>query len=61
MNVNKKRFRQYMKKTIKNKIVALILIILGVLSVFIDGDGTFMIFAVAVSIALFFAKNNYIL
>ena len=61
MNVNKKRFRQYMKRTFKNKIVALMLIILGVLSVFIDGDGTFMIFVVAVSIALFFAKNNYIL
>lgn len=61
MNVNKKRFRQYVKRTIKNKIVALMLIILGVLSVFIDGDCTFMIFAVTVSIALFFAKNNYIL
>lgn len=61
MNVNKKIFRQYMKRTIKNKIVALMLIILGVLSVFIDGDGTFMIFAAAVSIALFFSKNNYIL
>ena len=61
MNVNKNRFRQYMKMTIKNKIIALMLIIAGVLSVFIDGDGTFMIFAVAVGIALFFAKKNYIL
>lgn len=59
--MNKNRFRQYMKRTIKNKIVALMLIIGGVLSVFIDGDGTFMIFAVAVGIALFFAKKNYIL
>ena len=61
MNVNKNRFRQYMKRTIKNKMMALILIIGGVLSVFIDGDGTFMIFAVPVGIALFFAKKNYIL
>lgn len=44
----------------KNKIVALILILIGVLSVKIDGDATFAVICAMFGLPLFFAKQNWI-
>lgn len=45
---------------IKNKIYSLILIGIGALSILIEYDGTFFIFALMLGIPLFFSKENQI-
>ena len=45
-------------KTLKNKIMATALILLGYLSTKIDG--TFFIFALLIGVPLFFEKKNWI-
>lgn len=50
------------KKTIKNKISAIGLIILAIVSLpWLDGNATFLIFALMVAVALFFDKRNWII
>lgn len=48
------------RKLIKNKIYSAILIFIGILSIMIDGDATFLVFALFLAIPLFFAKKNWI-
>lgn len=50
----------WMRELIKNKIYALILIILGALTVQIEWDATFFLFAMLVGIVLFCSKENWI-
>lgn len=47
-------------KTLKNKIMAVYLMLLGWLSSKIDGDVTFFIFTLTIGTPLFFAKENWI-
>lgn len=47
-------------KTIKNKIVAIILLAIGILPIILEQDATFFIFMLFFAIALFSAKENYI-
>ena len=62
MNKNTKlvKFGNYIRETIMNKIVSLILIMIGVLSTFIDNDATFLVFTLIIGIPLFFEKDNCI-
>lgn len=55
----KKRFLNYLRETRKNKILAMLLLGAGVGSTMIEGDGTFLIFALAFGIPLFFTKENW--
>lgn len=48
------------QKLLKNKLYALLLVIIGALSILIEYDGTFFIFAFMIGIPLFFAKENWI-
>ena len=48
------------RELLKNKIYSLILIGVGALSVLIEYDGTFFIFALMLGLPLFFAKKNWI-
>ena len=48
------------KDLIKNKVFGLIFIILGALTVPIEWDATFFLFALMVGIALFVARENCI-
>ena len=48
------------KELLKNKLYALLLVIIGVLSIPIEYDGTFFIFALMLGLHLFFAKDNWI-
>ena len=50
--------RNYMKRTSKNKLYAAALIVLGLLSVGVVGDGTFLLFTAMVGLTLFFTKEN---
>lgn len=47
-----------MKKTIKNKIAALGMIMVGLVPALLDGDATVLVFAGLFAIPLFFAKED---
>ena len=48
-----------MHNLIFNKLVALVLIGAGAFAVWMEGDGTFLIFALLIGIPMFFAKENW--
>lgn len=48
------------RKLIKNKIYAVLIILLGALSVPIEWDATFFLFSLIMGVPLFFAKTNWI-
>ncbi len=49
------------RKLLKNKLYAIAIIFLGALSVPIDWDATFFLFALMVGLVLFFSKENWIM
>lgn len=49
-----------MKKTIKNKLYALALLLVGAFSMF-DGDATAFVLLLFFAVPLFFAKENWIM
>lgn len=48
------------RKLIKNKIYAVLIILIGALSVPIEWDATFFLFSLIMGVPLFFAKTNWI-
>lgn len=42
-----------------NKLIALVLIGAGACAVWMEGDGTFLIFALLIGVPMFFAKENW--
>jgi hypothetical protein len=48
------------RELVRNKLYSLILILIGVVSILIDQDATFFIFALVLGLHLFFAKENWI-
>jgi len=48
------------RELIKNKIYSLVLILIGVVPILINQDGTFFIFALMLGVPLFLAKENWI-
>ena len=48
------------RKTIKNKIIAVLMVLITLPLVFIEGDGTGTLFMLLIAIPIFFAKNNLI-
>ena len=51
---------KYLKRTYKNKVVALAMAGFGYLSTFIDGDATAFAFLMIFAVPLFFARRNHI-
>ena len=49
------------KELLKNKIVAILLLVVGYASKGIEGDGTFFFFSVLLAIELFASRENAIL
>ncbi len=49
------------RKLIKNKILAVMLMIIGMLTVFIEWDATCFLFTVLIGFVLFFADENRVL
>lgn len=47
-------------KTLKNKIVAIVLIIIGVLVAYASRDSTFLVFSLMIGAFLFISKENCI-
>lgn len=48
------------RKLIKNKIHAILIVLIGALSVPIEWDVTFFLFSLFMGVLLFFAKTNWI-
>lgn len=48
------------KKALKNKLCAIAIIFLGALTVFIEWDITFFLFALIAGLILFFSKENWV-
>lgn len=56
-----KKFVRHMFRTYKNKLYALALAGLGLISMLMSDDGTFMVFMMCLSIPMFFSDKNWIL
>lgn len=56
-----RKFVKYIRRTFKNKVVALAMIGLGVASRMLSDDATFLVFMLIFAIPLFFARKNYVI
>lgn len=52
--------KNYLKRTWKNKVAAVMLMAVGYISMMLDGDGTALVLLTMLSMPLFFARENYI-
>lgn len=52
--------KQYLKRTWRNKIVAILMVLPGLTLVWLYKDATMLTLLLMVAIPLFFAKRNYI-
>lgn len=55
-----KAIKKNIRRTYKNKLCALALIIVGICPIYLENDATFMILALLFGIPLFFSKQNHI-
>lgn len=55
-----KTFKRYFRRTYKNKLCALAMIILGIIATSIDRDATVLVLTLLFGLPLFFAKQNHI-
>ena len=49
------------RELMRNKLYSIMLILLGALSILIEYDGTFFVFALVLGLPLFFARENWIM
>ena len=54
-------FVAYLKRTFANKIIAILLGIIGWVATFIDNDATIFVFLMLIAVPLFFARTNWIM
>ena len=59
-NMNKEQNKEMKKVRRNNRIYAVIFILLGALTVFIEYDITFFVFTLFIGIPMFFSKKNWI-
>jgi hypothetical protein len=53
-----KRFVRHMFETYKNKLAAIMMLAIGIVSAKISGDATFLVLAIVFCTPLFFVKKN---
>ncbi len=58
--MKRSRQRNIWKRTYKNKICAMVILVLGLLTLQIENDGTFLAFSVMLTLPLLIAKKNYV-
>ena len=58
--MKKAKAKNNWRKTIKNKICAGLFLMIGLIPIWIEGDGTLMLLMLIFAISLLFAKENYI-
>lgn len=55
-----KKFWAYCYKTRKNKLAALLMMLVGLIALVVDKDATMLIFVSIISIPMFFTDENWI-
>ena len=55
------RKKMWRRELLKNKLCALVLILMGLVPILIERDCTLFIFALMIGLPLFFAKENWIM
>lgn len=55
-----RKFVRYLYETRMNKLYSLLIMSLGALLIFIDGDATFFMFSLFIGIPMFFARKQWI-
>lgn len=60
--VNKciRKLASYMRRTFKNKLCAIALVIMGVLAMKLSGDATFLVLIAMIGVPMFFMNKNCI-
>lgn len=51
---------RYIRRTWKNKLAAIALIVIGLMFMNVEGDGTVFVFTLIFGIPLFFTRVNYV-
>lgn len=54
------RFRNYWRRTFRNKLAALSLILIGIMPLVLERDATMLAFATMIAIPLFFTRERYV-
>ena len=54
-----KRFVRYIRKTAKNKLFVMTMLVVGALSAILSGDGTFLMFVLMFSVPMFISKEDW--
>ena len=57
---NESKFVQYIRRTWKNKLAAIVAVLVGLGVINIEGDGTVFVFMLMIGIPLFFARVDYV-
>lgn len=57
----KERIIRHFRRTYKNKICVVALILIGILSTVISDDATVLVFTLLIGIPLFFVKDNFVM
>ena len=52
--------KEYLKRTWKNKVMALLLLLISLVPIRLENDATMLSLMIIVIVPLFFAKRNYI-
>lgn len=55
-----KAIKKNLRRTYKNKLCAIALIIIGFLPIYIENDATVLVVSLMIGIPLFFSKQNHI-
>lgn len=56
-----RKLKNYMRETYKNKLLALLMIILGGISAVIDKDATAFVFILLIAVPIFFINKNILM
>lgn len=59
-HVYKSSFKRYLRRTYKNKLCALAMFIVGLLTMKITGNGLFMLYVLVFALPTFFTKEKWI-
>lgn len=55
-----RKFVKYIRRTLRNKLCAIALIMVGIILRFISNDITFLVFTLLIGMPMFFSNKNWI-
>lgn len=57
---NRRRFVRYIRRTFANKVCAVALALIGAVVMSLDGDATFLVFALMIGVPMFLAHEQWV-